>query len=348
MVKVLAWPAFKNKASNPYNYLLYKGIEKEGVDVQEFSFKRLFLMRYDIVHIHWPELYLNSHYLSKAILYNVMLILGLLLGKCFNKKTVWTVHNLKPHKIKYQRLNKLFWRCYLPLVDSVISLSKSNEKLFFEKFSFKKKLNSAVVYHGLYEGYYENNISKDDAKKHFAIDPSSKVCLFIGQVKAYKNVEALVDIFNQNKLKDTVLIIAGKFESAEYYNKVKALADSNSNIIINNKFIFDNELQHYFNAADLCVLPFKDIFNSGSVLLSASFNTPVLVPYSDNFMEYAELIGDNFIATYSEDINENLITEQLNATSKLLKNNENKLLWCEVQKELSDYYKSISMSSKND
>lgn len=341
MIKVLAFPAYKNKSSNPYNYLLYSGIEEQDVDVKEFSFSRSLSLNYDLIHIHWPELYLNSNYIIKAIFYSLMLIFCLAYAKTFGKKVIWTVHNLKPHNIKYNRLNKLFWRLYTPLVDGVISLSKANEKLFFDKFSFKKSINSTVIHHGLYNDYYENTLSKETALKYFSIDNSKKVCLFIGQVKAYKNVEALIKLFNEeSKLNNCVLIIAGRFESQKYFEEVSEQAKSNNNIIIHNKFILDSDLQYYFNAADLCVLPFKDIFNSGSALLSASFNTPVIVPYSDNFLEYSSLIGQNSIITYKNTINAELIVKELSVEAEMDQTNKS-LSWGGLQEKLSQYYQDV-------
>jgi glycosyltransferase involved in cell wall biosynthesis len=352
MVKVLAFPAFKNKSSNPYNYLLYSGIEEEGVDVQEFSFKRCLTLNYDLIHIHWPELYLNSNYVFKAFIYSMMFVFCLFFSKLFGKKVVWTIHNLKPHNIKYKFLNKLFWPCYLPLVDGVISLSKANEELFFDKFTFKQKVKSIVIHHGLYDNHYENNVTQGEARKYFSIDESKKVALFIGQVKTYKNVETLVKIFNKKSLNDAVLIIAGKFETKDYFIELSSAAKNNPNIIIHNKFIPDSYLQYYFNAADLCILPFKDIFNSGSALLAASFNTPVIVPQSNNFVEYSSIIKNNLIRTYNGELDVSFIVkslENLIISPNYVNNNQEKeasydnspLKWKSLQVSLSNYYISV-------
>jgi beta-1,4-mannosyltransferase len=342
MVKVLAFPAFKNKSSNPYNYLLYSGIENEGVEVHEFSFKRCLSLNYDLIHIHWPELYLNSNYMIKAFIYSFMLVFCLFFAKLFGKKTIWTIHNLKPHHVKYKFLNKLFWPCYLRFVDGVVSLSKANEKLFFDKFTFKQKINNVVIHHGLYDNYYENNVTQSDARKHLSIDEHKKVALFIGQVKTYKNVESLVNIFNEKLLSDEVLIIAGKFETQDYYNEVNRVAKHNPNIIIHNKFIPDSDLQFYFNAADLCILPFKDIFNSGSSLLAASFNTPVLVPYSDNFQEYRNEMALSTILTYEKSISATLILNKLDSEGSRDLETPRELSWQVLQRKLAIYYQQVA------
>lgn len=349
-MKVLAFPAFKNKKSNPYNYLLYSGIE--GVDVSEFSFSKALKLDYDLIHIHWPEWYLNSNYYVKALFYSVMLLFCLGSAKLAGRKIVWTVHNLKPHDIKYKWLNDTYWKLFIKLVDGTISLSSANQQIVEKNFSFKKSLKKGVVYHGLYTGIYENNISKEDAKKLFGIDSNTKTCLFLGQVKKYKNVDELVRVFNSSSaLSSYVLLIAGKFESEEHYQEVMSARNENKNILIFNRFIPDDEMQNFFNASDLSILPFKRIFNSGSALLSVTFNTPVLLPESNNFLEYKGLIENNIMQTFKGKLTPEVITNAFNQipSDPFCKGNyycNYKLSWVESQKRLSLFYKNVMGGKK--
>lgn len=340
-MKVLAFPAFKNKKSNPYNYLLYTGMK--GVDVSEFSFGKALRFNYDIIHIHWPEWYLNSNYLIKAVSYSFLLITVLLLAKFMGKKVIWTVHNLKPHEIKYKLLSKIYWCVYPRLVDGIISLSHANEAIAVKYHSIKNSVFKTIIYHGLYTDIYSNSVKRDEARKLLNIDKEDKVCLFLGQVKKYKNVNELVKVFTSlNSINTYTLIIAGKFESEEYYREILELVGQNKNVVLYNKFISDDDLQVYFNAADLSVLPFKDIFNSGSALLSLTFNTPVLLPESDNFLEYGRLIKEPKIYTYKESLTPEkimkAIEDNLCYLSPTTENNDS-LKWSELQKKLFNFYK---------
>ncbi len=344
-MKVLAFPAFKNKKSNPYNYLLYKDFK--GAEIFEFSFGKALRFNYDIIHIHWPEWYLNSNYFLKAASYSFLLIVILLVAKCFGIKVVWTIHNLKPHEIKYRFLNKIFWRVYPKLVDGIISLSDANEKIAVKFHSIKDNVSRATIYHGLYTEIYNNNIKSNEAKELLNINKKDRVCLFLGQVKKYKNVDELVKVFTSGGgLNKYTLIIAGKFESEEYYKETLELIGDNENILLYNKFISDDDLQVFFNAADLSVLPFKDIFNSGSALLSLTFNTSVLLPESENFLEYGRLIKNTKIYTYKESLTQASILEAIEGNSNdsnFINDNINneELKWSELQKKLLNYYKIV-------
>ena len=292
VVTVLAFPAFKNRASNPYNYLLYSGIEAHGAKVKEFSFIECFKLQYDVIHVHWPELYLNSAYYIKALLYSALIVFCLAWARLFGKRVVWTVHNLKPHQVKYSRLNNLYWKMYLKLVDGYLSLSKSNCEIIEEEYPATNHFERAVTMHGLYKGYYKDEISRSDARQLLAIDESKPVCLLMGQLRRYKNIELLIDVFSQSSLADVDLIIVGRSVDSDYSSELKTRANGNSNIRIIEEFIEDDRIQVYLNAADLVVLPFRQIFNSGSALLGVSFGVPTLVPSTPNFMEYQAVVND--------------------------------------------------------
>jgi beta-1,4-mannosyltransferase len=348
LIRVLAFPAYKNKNSNPYNYLLYSGIEEFNISVREFSFMSCLSLRYDVIHIHWPEIYLNSNYLIKNLFYSVALLLSLFTAKVFSKKIIWTAHNLKPHHIKYKLLNILFWKCYLRLVSGVVSLSESNEKLLFNELKELHDLPAVHIHHGLYKGFYPDDTTSEEARNRLSLDKHSSVSLFIGQVKRYKNVEVLINLFSHSPhLKESILIIAGQFESEAYFHEINTMAQSNKNIIIHNKFIPDTELQYYFRAADLCIFPFKDIFNSGSVLLSVSFDTPVLVPHSPNFEEYSLLVNNGLISTYTDQIKPEDIVAMLNDSSaeQSLCSEENlgceDISWPVLQSKLAGFYNQV-------
>ena len=292
-MRILAFPYKKNKESNPYNFLLYRAIEKSRVDIEisEFKLLKCFLLEYDIVHIHWPEHYLNSNYFLKAFTFTMTFLLGLFWAKLWGKRIVWTIHNLTPHKIKYKLMSKVFWSVYFRLVDGCISLSEANKLIAIRRYPFLTKLKHSVCLHGLYTDYYEDDTSRSVARRKLNIPADKKTFLFLGQIKPYKNVEKLINIFTDNaSFKDCILLIAGKFESIEYKNEVSALLERAENIVLKEGFVEDRDLALYFRASDAAIFPFKNIFNSGSVLLSLSFQTPAITPFTENFDEYSKYV----------------------------------------------------------
>jgi hypothetical protein len=54
----------------------------------------------------------------------------------------------------------------------------------------------------------------------------------------------------------------------------------------------------YFAAADVVILPYKEILNSGSAMLSLSLDRPVYVPALGSMPELRDSVGDLWLRTY--------------------------------------------------
>ena len=65
--------------------------------------------------------------------------------------------------------------------------------------------------------------------------------------------------------------------NATYLRQVQE-AIQTEGIYLYNRFVADDELQVFFNAADVMVLPFERIENSGSAILAMGFAKPIIAP----------------------------------------------------------------------
>ena len=58
-MRVVAWPAYRNRDENPYNSLLYDALRERGIDVVEYRQREPLPDAFDVFHIHWPDLVLR-------------------------------------------------------------------------------------------------------------------------------------------------------------------------------------------------------------------------------------------------------------------------------------------------
>jgi glycosyltransferase involved in cell wall biosynthesis len=104
-----------------------------------------------------------------------------------------------------------------------------------------------------------------------------KVLLYLGLIKPYKGILELMEAFNKiENNEDMLLLIAGKSMDEDYFIEINNKLQTN--ISIREGFISDEDLQIYFNATDLVVLPFEKIENSGSVILAMGFGKAIVAP----------------------------------------------------------------------
>ena len=75
-----------------------------------------------------------------------------------------------------------------------------------------------------------------------------------------------------------MLVVGRPFSCEEYWNKIgEEIRDvEGGRVLLRADFIPDEETEVYFKAADVLVLPYKQVYQSGVLFLGYSFGLPVL------------------------------------------------------------------------
>lgn len=343
-MRILASPAFRNERVNPYNAQLYRQIEASGHSVIEYSHKRVLKEKFDIVHLHWPDGYIDHRNPLKAIQRALLLISMMSLAKFKGARLVWTAHNLKPHDARHPKFSQYFLTQFLKLCNGLIFLTEEGKNSFLQYYPAEKNISSAVVPHGHYRDSYTKSVDQAEAKAELGLVTGKKILLFMGMIKPYKNCDVLIKEFSAAKLADYVLVIAGKPDTPEYRQQLEALAAGNENIYLRLEFIPDNQLHLYMSAADCVILPYKSILNSGALLLALSFNKPVIAPHIGAFVDLQNELGLQWIYSYVNDLdatNLEFMLEQLDGLSRPATCPLDNYDWRKLAELTIDFYEEI-------
>ena len=125
------------------------------------------------------------------------------------------------------------------------------------------------------------NRIKNVVRKEIGLPSNAIIFGNIGSIKPYKGLEFIINAFmkfseSQDHKKNSHLLIAGYSTDNEYVNSLRENYPKNITII--NKDLNDTELIKFLSALDYSIFAFKDIWASGSVVLSISYKIPVIVP----------------------------------------------------------------------
>ncbi|MCD8179533.1 MAG: glycosyltransferase family 4 protein [Tannerellaceae bacterium] len=199
-------------------------------------------------------------------------------------RIVTTIHDLLP-------FNKRFYDFYFHKkiyshADKVINQARSNEQILQKDFAVPAGRVSYIP-HGHYMDYVEN-ATREESRELLKISQDRPVVLFFGQIKKVKGVDVLIRAMREVKVQynDVLLLIAGKVWKDDYsiYQKLIEELGLQDTVRSDIKFIPDEEIKYYFNAADIVALPYLQIYQSGVVLLAYAYEKPIVATSEGEFL----------------------------------------------------------------
>ena len=213
--------------------------------------------------------------------------------KLFGKKLVLTAHNVndKQRDGGDNRFNRWTLRCFYALMDHIFVHTEKMKLQLLHDFNVPETKVSVIPF-GINNTLPNSSLTRDEARSQLSIEKDEKVLLFFGRVAEYKGMELAVNALE--KLLETDnhfrLVVAGKIEQGHeahwaLVESVIAAKNLGNHVLRNIGYIPDEKVELYFKSADVLILPYKDIFQSGVLFLAYSFGLPVIATDVGSFQE---------------------------------------------------------------
>ncbi|MDH4228536.1 MAG: glycosyltransferase family 4 protein [Nitrospirota bacterium] len=285
-------------------------------DAAKLSFGWLWAARHTvrILHFHWPSVFYETS--RHGVIRNPLLRLVALLwfytrltwARLLGYRLVWTAHDLLPHG-PYRRLYRLERRisCSLFWNGVIVHCPWAGEQVR-RRFGFRR---AVVIPHGNFDGVYpvgkaagkksgkaaakasgkksgktadQTGTTADDRGKHLVrrrwnADKDATVLLHFGALRPYKGIETLLDAFARlgGQQENLHLVIAGGGPD-DYMAQLAVRIGSLSRVHFEPGRVADDKVADLFAAADLVVLPYRNITTSGNLILALGFGKRVVIP----------------------------------------------------------------------
>lgn len=204
--------------------------------------------------------------------------------KLLGKKVVLTAHNVNTDRrdAKDTRFNRLTLRVQYHLADHIFVHTEKMKSELTSDFGVPGSRVTVIPY-GINNAVPHTRLSPKEARQRLGTQEGEKIILFFGRITPYKGLDHLVEAFQRNfaERDGYRLLIAGELmPGCEEYGRTiqrKIQRDiSIGRILVKAEFIPDDEIEVYFKAADILVLPYRHIYQSGVLFLGYSFGLPVL------------------------------------------------------------------------
>jgi D-inositol-3-phosphate glycosyltransferase len=208
----------------------------------------------------------------------------LLYYKVLGKRIVFTAHNVNAAKRDGNEsiLNRLSLKIQYRLVDHIFVHTDKMKHELLSGFGVGEGAVSVIPF-GVNNSVPDTELSPAEAKQRLGINSEEKAILFFGHIRPYKGLDYLVAAFQQIALRGQGyrLIIAGepKKESIQSWREIQQTIQRErigDQVIQQIRFISDEETEIFFKAADVLVLPYTEVFQSGVLFLAYNFGLPVI------------------------------------------------------------------------
>jgi D-inositol-3-phosphate glycosyltransferase len=234
-----------------------------------------------VFHILWQNKFL---WLDRTLV--------MLYYRALGKRIVFTAHNVNAGRRdgNDSLLNRLTLRSQYALADNILVHTEQMQKELQSDFGVEASKVTIIPY-GINNAVPDTTLTSPEAKQRLGLAPAHKVVLFFGSIAPYKGLEYLIEAirFLASKDEDYRLIIAGRPKGCDsYWESIQerlSAPDLRSCVVERIEFVRDADIELYFKAADILVLPYLCIFQSGVLFLGYSFGLPVIASDVGAFRE---------------------------------------------------------------
>jgi glycosyltransferase involved in cell wall biosynthesis len=178
-------------------------------------------------------------------------------------------------------LNRISLKVQYGLSDHTFTHTEKMKSEIVSEFGVPASKVSVVPF-GINNTVPNTGLSSAEAKRRLGVSKDDKAILFFGNIAPYKGLEYLVDAFIELLKRDETyrVIIVGRPKGLrDYWNQIHQAITSSGishRIIERIDYVPDEETELFFKAADVLVLPYTHVFQSGVLFLGYSFGLPAI------------------------------------------------------------------------
>lgn len=283
--------------TNPYLTQLYAALPPQ-VRLRFFSMRAALLSRYDVLHLHWPE-YLLRHRTALGTLAKQLCVAVLLLRlRLAGVPLVRTLHNVAPHEDKGWR-ERLLLRWIDRQTARWIRINATTPA---------RAPATDTILHGHYRDWYAPLPQPPRVRGRL---------LHFGLLRPYKGVETLVATVHALPDPQLSLRIAGNPIDAQIRGVVERACAEDPRISARLQYVEDAVLAQEIGEAELVVLPYRQMHNSGTLLLALSLARPVLAPWSEANAAIADEVGAQWVQLYQGELDATQLAQALAQAQQL-------------------------------
>ncbi len=284
--RIVTFPDYSR--ANPYTEMLYsrllaKGIPCSYLDLRTEAGLRALprLAPGTILHMQWEHAVLDGASDPAAARASAARFEAALhdFGRR-GGRTIWTVHNQRPHEERFPDAVDALMGVLAARADRVHVMCDHTVGVV-PGLADRTPETIATIPHGSYSGWYPPPVSGPVARARLGLPDDVLVLACLGIIRPYKGIDRMLahlDAIEHAAGRAVKFLVAGEVMewagSADLVGRLEA--DARVHFI--RGFVPSSDLPYMYGSADIAVLPYRRILNSGALLAALSYGVPVVAP----------------------------------------------------------------------
>lgn len=282
--------------TNPYVVQLVDAC-RAHTDVDYFGWWRGVFGRYDVLHVHWPEVMLRRDGRAARLAAQLRFAALMLRVTVTGIPVVRTLHNVAAHETGPRWEGLLLTWCerrtrYWILLNPETPLPRPAP--------------GRVIPHGHYRDWYPVT----------GAAPVPGRLLHFGLIRPYKGLDVLLESFRKLPDPAASLRIVGRPTTPQLRELVEQACAADPRITARLDYVDDTTLAGELEQAQLVVLPYRELHNSGALLLALSLDRPALVPDGPTTRAMAAEVGPGWVVTFDGELDAAVLGDALAVTAQ--------------------------------
>lgn len=296
-LRVGSWPGSESR-SNAFVANFLDSLVAGGCEIVSLPDPAAFAgAEVDVLILHWLERLFWTARSDRDLFRRVAGFLKALRTVPERTRIVWLVHNLAPHD--QRRLHGWVWRFLIPVVarrtDAVLTLSSGTVDQVRLAIPGLALCPALGCHHPAYR--LSPTASAGGMRRKLGLPEDAKVIGYVGNLRPYKGLDQLIEVFSQLPGRELRLLLAG---SAAPHDRdaLVALAAGDVRIRIEARRLEAEEFDACLLACDLVAAPFRDYLHSGSMVHALCAGRPLLTPDTPFSRCLAAEVGGDWVMTH--------------------------------------------------
>ncbi|MCA1812082.1 MAG: glycosyltransferase [Halobacteriales archaeon] len=186
-----------------------------------------------------------------------------------------TLHNVRPHELSHRLLSRLTRRL-LHAADLVVVHADSLVEGAMAEYGLGRAA-LRVVPQGRYDDFDRHRLDRAQARRLLDLPPDATVLLCFGTIRDYKGLDVAIRTLALLPANHLLLVAGHCWEPWEKYAAILRETGTAGRVRTDLRYIPDEEVEAYFKAADVSLLPYKNFEGqSAQALTAATFGVPIV------------------------------------------------------------------------